>query len=226
MYVIFSNATLADMARRRPQTMEEFLSVSGVGAVKARKYGAAFLAVLARRRRRRYDSMTWTLRPWRMSDAGALAALLQDGRVRRMLRDGLPYPYTEADARAFLAETLASDPEEVFAFAIAQEDIPVGSLGMFRQGNIHRRTAELGYYLGPDHWGQGIGTWAVPGGGSMGLCRTDLLRIFAEPFAENHASCRVLEKAGFQLEGVLRQNAVKDGRVLDMKMYARCRGRK
>ena len=52
--------------------------------------------------------MTWTLRPWRMSDAGALAALLQDGRVRRMLRDGLPYPYTEADARAFLAETLAS----------------------------------------------------------------------------------------------------------------------
>lgn len=56
------------------------------------------------------------------------------------------------------------------------------------------------------------------------FARTDLLRIFAEPFAENHASCRVLEKAGFQLEGVLRQNAVKDGRVLDMKMYARCRG--
>ena len=142
--------------------------------------------------------MTWTLRPWRMSDAGALAALLQDGRVRRMLRDGLPYPYTEADARAFLAETLASDPEEVFAFAIAQEDIPVGSLGMFRQGNIHRRTAELGYYLGPDHWGQGIGTWAV---------REAVQWAFAR-----------------QLEGVLRQNAVKDGRVLDMKMYARCRG--
>ena len=48
LYVILSNATLADMARRRPQTMEEFLSVSGVGEVKARKYGAAFLAVLAR----------------------------------------------------------------------------------------------------------------------------------------------------------------------------------
>ena len=117
--------------------------------------------------------MTWTLRPWRMSDAGALAALLQDGRVRRMLRDGLPYPYTEADARAFLAETLASDPEEVFAFAIAQEDIPVGSLGMFRQGNIHRRTAELGYYLGPDHWGQGIGTWAVREAVQWVFARTD-----------------------------------------------------
>ena len=167
--------------------------------------------------------MTWTLRPWRMSDAGALAALLQDGRVRRMLRDGLPYPYTEADARAFLAETLASDPEEVFAFAIAQEDIPVGSLGMFRQGNIHRRTAELGYYLGPDHWGQGIGTWAVREAVQWVFARTDLLRIFAEPFAENHASCRVLEKAGFQPEGVLRSSAVKLGRVRDTKLYARVR---
>ena len=125
--------------------------------------------------------MTWTLRPWRMSDAGALAALLQDGRVRRMLRDGLPYPYTEADARAFLAETLASDPEEVFAFAIAQEDIPVGSLGMFRQGNIHRRTAELGYYLGPDHWGQGIGTWAVREAVQWVFARTDLLESLRNP---------------------------------------------
>lgn len=147
--------------------------------------------------------MTWTLRPWRMSDAGALAALLQDGRVRRMLRDGLPYPYTEADARAFLAETLASDPEEVFAFAIAQEDIPVGSLGMFRQGNIHRRTAELGYYLGPDHWGQGIGTWAVREAVQWVFARTDLLRIFAEPFAENHASCPGAGESGIPAGGGL-----------------------
>ena len=49
---------------------------------------------------------------------------------------------------------------------------------------------------------------------------TDILRIFAEPFAHNQASCRVLEKAGFQLEGVLRKFAVKDGRVLDGKLYA------
>lgn len=125
---------------------------------------------------------------------------------------------------AFLAETLASDPEEVFAFAIAQEDIPVGSLGMFRQGNIHRRTAELGYYLGPDHWGQGT----APGrcgrrfnGPLPGQICCESLR---NPSQRTTPPARVLEKAGFQLEGVLRQNAVKDGRVLDMKMYARCRG--
>ena len=49
---------------------------------------------------------------------------------------------------------------------------------------------------------------------------TDILRIYAEPFARNAASCRVLEKAGFQLEGTLRKNAVKNGEVLDMKLYA------
>lgn len=49
---------------------------------------------------------------------------------------------------------------------------------------------------------------------------TDLLRIFAVPFANNVASCRILEKAGFVLEGTLRKNAFKNGKVLDMKMYA------
>lgn len=52
------------------------------------------------------------------------------------------------------------------------------------------------------------------------ICNTDIIRIFAEPFAYNTASCRVLEKAGFPMEGLLRSNAVKNGRVQDMKMYA------
>ena len=77
------------------------------------------------------------------------------------------------------------------------------------------------YYIAEKDWGRGIGSDAV-----KRLCRylfqnTDLLRIFAEPFAYNQASCRILEKAGFALEGVLRKNAVKNGKILDMKMYSR-----
>ena len=53
---------------------------------------------------------------------------------------------------------------------------------------------------------------------------TDIIRIFAEPYAHNAASCRVLEKAGFQFEGILRQNAVKNGQSVDMKMYAILKG--
>lgn len=50
--------------------------------------------------------------------------------------------------------------------------------------------------------------------------KSDIIRIYAEPFAYNKASCRVLEKAGFQYEGILRHNAVKNGKVIDMKMYS------
>ncbi len=51
-YIIFSNAALADMAARAPRTPEEFLEVSGVGQIKAQRYGAAFLAVIAAWRER------------------------------------------------------------------------------------------------------------------------------------------------------------------------------
>ena len=78
----------------------------------------------------------------------------------------------------------------------------------------------MGYYIAEPFWGMGIGTSAVEQ-----ICRhifenTDIIRIFAEPFASNAASCRVLEKNGFVYEGTLRSNAVKNGKILDMKMYS------
>lgn len=78
----------------------------------------------------------------------------------------------------------------------------------------------MGYYIGEEYWGQGIGTSAVKQVCSYIFGHTDIIRIFAEPFAYNEASCRVLKKAGFLFEGTLRSNAVKNGEVQDMKMYA------
>lgn len=166
------------------------------------------------------DAMNLALRSWRMSDAPALAALLQDPLVRRDLREGLPDPYTTADAQAFLTQVMAADPNKTFSFAITCQDVPVGNLGVLRQENIHRHTGEMGYFLGRDYWGRGIATWAVRAAVAWLFAHTDLLRIYAEPLARNTASCRVLEKAGFQLEGTLRHNAVKEGEVLDMRLYA------
>ena len=45
-YLVFSNAALMDMAARQPRTMDAFMEVSGVGAVKAKRYGADFLAAI------------------------------------------------------------------------------------------------------------------------------------------------------------------------------------
>jgi ribosomal-protein-alanine N-acetyltransferase len=51
-----------------------------------------------------------------------------------------------------------------------------------------------------------------------------LVRIYAEPYAHNSASCRVLEKAGYVLEGRLRSSAIKDGRIVDQFLYAQVKG--
>lgn len=72
------------------------------------------------------------------------------------MRDGLPYPYTEKDAKDYINAMLARDKNQVFAFAICIDDRTVGSIGAFRQNNINYRTAELGYYLAEEYWGKGI----------------------------------------------------------------------
>ena len=164
--------------------------------------------------------MKCQIRKWKLSDAADLASALNNEKVLNYLRDGLPYPYTQKDAQHYINSILSSKPNETFAYAIDVDGKAVGSIGAFRQGNIHFRTAELGYYLAEDYWGKGIMTQAVKQLCQKLFAETDILRIFAEPFAYNIGSRRVLEKAGFQLEGILKRNAVKNGRVLDMAMYA------
>ena len=167
--------------------------------------------------------MAVRLRAWTLEDAPALAKLINNKKVQDNLRDGLPFPYGEEDAKVFLSAVLASDPDQNLAFAIEADGKLIGSISATRCANIHFRTAELGYYLGEPYWGRGFATEAVRQICDYIYRNTDIIRIFAEPFAYNTASCRVLEKAGFQLEGLLRSNAVKNGRILDMKMYARIR---
>ncbi len=164
--------------------------------------------------------MKCRIRKWELSDAKDLAAALSNRKVQDNLRDGLPYPYTEQDGKEFISAMLSADESETFAFAITVDNMVIGSIGIFRQGNIHRQTAELGYYIAEEYWGKGIMTEAVKQICEYVFANSDIIRIYAEPFAYNIASCRVLEKVGFQYEGTLRSNAVKNGRVIDMEMYS------
>lgn len=164
--------------------------------------------------------MKCRIRKWELSDAKDLAAALSNKKVQDNLRDGLPYPYTVQDGKEFISAMLSADENETFAFAITVDNMVIGSIGIFRQGNIHRQTAELGYYIAEEYWGKGIMTEAVKQICEYVFAKSDIIRIYAEPFAYNIASCRVLEKAGFQYEGTLRNNAVKNGKIIDMKMYS------
>lgn len=122
-----------------------------------------------------------------------------------------------ADAREFIGGVLAA--KDVFAFAVFADGLFCGSISVTRGGNVHRRTGELGYYLAEPFWGRGIGRAAVKKMCAFVFENSDIVRIFAEPFSQNAASCRVLEKCGFSCEGILRKNAEKNGKLLDMKMY-------
>lgn len=164
--------------------------------------------------------MVCKIRKWNLSDAGDLAAAFSNKKIQDNLRDGLPYPYTIKDGEEFISAMLSADENETFSFAVTADDKVIGSIGVFRQGNIHRQTAELGYYIAEEYWGKGIMTEAVKQICKYVFEKSDIIRIYAEPFAYNTASCRVLEKAGFQQEGTLRDNAVKNGKVVDMRMYA------
>ena len=165
--------------------------------------------------------MNCKIRKWELSDARDLATALSNKKIQDNLRDGLPYPYTEQDGKEFISAMLAANENDTFAFAITVNGKVIGSIGAFRQTNIHNKTAELGYYIAEEYWGKGIMTEAVKQLCDYVFSNTDIIRIYAEPFAYNIGSCRVLEKAGFQYEGTLRSNALKNGNVFDMKMYSK-----
>jgi RimJ/RimL family protein N-acetyltransferase len=134
------------------------------------------------------------------------------------LRDRFPHPYTTWHARSFIRRARSSVPET--AFAIAVDGAAIGGIGFVLQQDVERVSAEIGYWLGEAYWGRGITTEALAAVTRHAIEQHGLTRIFALPFARNVASCRVLEKAGFALEGRLRKSAIKDGAVLDQLQYA------
>lgn len=134
------------------------------------------------------------------------------------LRDRFPHPYTTRDGYAFLKHTREQRPET--AFAIVVDNQAAGGIGFQLHGDVERVSAEIGYWLGEPFWGRGIATEALVAVTEYAIATHGLTRVYAVPFAWNHASCRVLEKAGYVLEGRLRRSAVKDGSVTDQLQYA------
>ena len=160
-----------------------------------------------------------TIRDHRPSDAESLAKHANNRKVWLGLRDAFPHPYTTEDAKKFLQGSIAGLPRIHFCIAIKGE--AVGGVGLRPGEDVHRHTAEFGYWLGEEFWGQGIMSEIVPAFVDYCFKEFSLSRIFAMPHSNNTASARVLEKAGFVLEGRLRNNVVKDGKILDSLLYAK-----
>jgi RimJ/RimL family protein N-acetyltransferase len=159
------------------------------------------------------------VRPWRKSDGDSLVQHANNANVAKQLRDRFPHPYTEADARAFLKHAAkAEDPSNL---AIEVEGAAVGGVGYVPGYDVERYSAEIGYWLGEAFWGRGIASDAVALVTAHAFDALNYLRLFALPFADNTASARVLEKAGYVREAVLRSSSVKFGEPKDQLLYVR-----
>ncbi|NLD38393.1 MAG: GNAT family N-acetyltransferase [Desulfatiglans sp.] len=158
------------------------------------------------------------IRDWQMEDIPSLVKYADNIKIWQNLRDGFPHPYTESDAEKFITHIENSKPKTIFA--IATENEIIGSIGIIIGEDVHRYTAEMGYWLAEPFWGKGIMTEAVKFISEWAFHEFSLHRIYATPYATNTASARVLEKAGFEKEGVIRSGAFKDGKIVDMFMYS------
>ena len=159
-----------------------------------------------------------TLRAWRPSDAAALAKHANNNNVASQLRDRFPHPYTLADARQFIQAVTGARPTMLFAMAIDGE--AVGGIGFFPGADVERFSAEIGYWLAETYWGRGITVEAIRLISAYAFDTCNLLRLFALPFADNTRSTRVLEKAGYTREALLRSSSAKYGQVRDQALYA------
>jgi [ribosomal protein S5]-alanine N-acetyltransferase len=161
---------------------------------------------------------TCEVRSWRPADVDSLALHANNRNIWLNLRDAFPHPYTKRDAREYIRAVRQRIPETTFAIAVNDE--AVGSIGYVLHGDVERVSAEIGYWLAEPLWGRGIATEALTAVTQYAIATHGLTRVFAVPFAWNAASCRVLEKAGYVIEGRLRRSAIKDGRITDQLQYA------
>ncbi|MDB5048291.1 MAG: acetyltransferase [Fibrobacteres bacterium] len=159
------------------------------------------------------------IRPWTLADVPDLASLADNRNVWRNLRDRFPNPYTKGDAREWVRGVNRQSP--IAHLAIAWDGALAGGIGILLQEDVHQGTAEIGYWLGEPFWGQGIMTAALSAFSDFAFEAFKLRRLYAQVLHWNPASMRVLEKAGYVLEGRMRCSAIKDGQVADELLYAR-----
>ena len=158
------------------------------------------------------------VRSWTADDLGSLVKHADNRKIWLNLRDRFPHPYTRRDGRDFINTARSQRPETMFAIAVDGE--AAGGIGFVQHVDVERVSAEIGYWLGEAFWGRGIVSEALVAVTKYAIDTHQLTRVYAVPYAHNDASCRVLEKPGYVLEGRLRRSAIKDGQMVDQLQYA------
>lgn len=171
------------------------------------------------------------LRRVSISYAPALASAGNHAAVARNLRNGFPFPYTLADAEAFLSSAveLGSTTYPLHCATFVKPETPgnpsseplyIGAMGIIPKSDVYYRTWEIGYWLTPSSWGKGYATELLRAF-TRWVFQTwpDLNRVEAVLYARNIESERVLKKCGFVQEGRRRGAVEKAGEIMDEVIY-------
>lgn len=159
-----------------------------------------------------------TLRDLGNDDQLLLVKYLNDPEVIRYLSSKIPNPYTVDDANWWI-ETGSKD--HAIVKAVEFNGVFCGVIGAYTQVFEYAHSAEVGYWIAKPYWGKRIATQALQLFTADIFNQTSISRLFNPVSAPNIASMRVLEKAGYQLEGVLRRSVCKAGDCYDEHVFAR-----
>jgi len=164
-------------------------------------------------------NQTFEIREWQLSDVVSLAENANNINIWNNVRDYFPHPYSEKDGKEFIKMVLLK-PKPTVDFAIVADGKAIGGIGIVLQTDVERISAEIGYWLGEKYWNKGIVTEAVKQMLDYAFANFPLQKIFAPIFDFNISSQKVLEKAGFEREAILKQGAIKNGKIIDLHYYS------
>lgn len=159
------------------------------------------------------------LRPWKIEDAGQLTSIANNKKIWLNVRDHFPHPYTVGDALKWVEHTSQQTPLQNMAIVVNGEI--AGGIGLTPKEDVHRKSMEIGYFLGEQYWGKGMATIAVSMLLSYIAENFDVVRIYAEVFEHNKSSMRVLEKNGFHLEGISKRSIIKNQVIMDAYVWVK-----
>ena len=159
------------------------------------------------------------LREWRKEDIKVLIQLANNKKIFNNLRDVFPYPYTKRDAENWINFVLSNNLPQT-NFVITYHGQFAGGFGIIFKEDIYRFNAEIGYWLGEPFWNKGIISEAIILATNYIFKNFEIVRIYAEPFADNHASRKALEKAGYSMDVCLKNYVVKNNQIKDSCIYS------
>ncbi|WP_247682409.1 GNAT family protein [Pseudoalteromonas sp. MMG013] len=151
-------------------------------------------------------------------DKQHLVEYLNDPTVTKYLSSKIPSPYTVADATWWID---IGSKEHAIVRAITYNGVFCGVIGVYAQAFEYAHSAEVGYWVAKPYWGKGLATQALRLFTDEVFNSTQITRIFNPVSEPNTASMRVLEKVGYQQEGILRRSVCKAGQCYDEYVFAK-----